>query len=126
MLQTSIYQIMYLPQRKLNRLKGKKHIEHLFFNGKKISKYPLSVIILEHDITSFGVSVGKRHFKLAVNRNKIKRLLREISRQHLLPVFQETGRNFSIMLLYNSNTMPTLASLEKTVKILIEKIKETL
>ena len=63
----------------------------LFSDGSSMRKGPLRVVYFiesqggEHQI---GVSVGKRFFKSAVDRNRIKRLMRESYRLHqeLLPV----------------------------------------
>ena len=73
------------------KLKSKKATDQLFSSGSSMRKGPLRVVYFiesqggEHQI---GVSVGKRFFKSAVDRNRIKRLMRESYRLHqeLLPV----------------------------------------
>ena len=121
-----IYQTIHLPQTILIRLKGKKHIEQLFSEGKKISHHPLTLVVMVSKTSSYGVSVGKRHFKLAVNRNKIKRLLREVTKKFLEPVLDEKKEHYSVMLLYTSKKMPTIDSLEKEASKLAEKITQVL
>jgi len=67
---------------KKEKLKSEKLISKLFLEGKSVSAYPLRMVYLK---TTFdeavkikaGVSVSKRNFKKAVDRNRIKRLLRE-------------------------------------------------
>ena len=64
----------------LNRLKGKESIDALFRKGTvRRSKY-LILKVLEtkesETVLYVGVSVPKRNFKRAVDRNKIKRQLR--------------------------------------------------
>jgi ribonuclease P protein component len=76
---------------KQERLSSLKEIEVLFKEGKSFSKYPFRVIWLEKDPTSStGIrvmfSVSKRKFPRAVDRNKVKRLMRE-SYRLLKPAF---------------------------------------
>lgn len=67
--------------KKIEKLKSQKLIEKLFSEGKSIAVYPLRLVYLK---TSFedpvklkvGVSVSKRNFKKAVDRNRMKRLMR--------------------------------------------------
>lgn len=110
----------------MNRLKGKKQIELLFSEGKKINHFPFSVILLESNQLSFGVSVGKRNFKLAVDRNRIKRMLRMVINQHLFPVFDESKKSFSVMLLYTGSDTPNRNLLDKESRKLVEKLKKIL
>ena len=62
----------------MNKLKGHKKINLLFNKGKTIKHFPFRVIYIEHKEVSWGVSVSKKAFALAVDRNKIKRRLRNI------------------------------------------------
>lgn len=91
---------------KTEKLKSKKTIDALFSNGKSVSKYPLRLVYTEvleqEEILKTGVSVSKKYFKKAVDRNYFKRLLRETYRlnKHLL-VFPN-NKHLAIMLLYQS------------------------
>ena len=77
---------------KIERLKNKKLIERLFDSGQSITVFPLKAVYLN---TSFedevaakvGVSVSKRLFGSAVDRNRIKRLLREVYRLNRNDIF---------------------------------------
>jgi ribonuclease P protein component len=67
------------------RLSSKKTIESLFTTGRSFSHYPYLVkyIGLEDSTDSLHqilVSVSKRNFKRAVDRNRIKRQIREVYR----------------------------------------------
>lgn len=110
----------------MNSLKGKKQIEILFSKGKKINQYPLTVIFLESEKLSLGVSVGKRYFKLAVDRNRIKRLLRVVLQKHFWPTFETLEKSFSVMLIYNSKDMPNSNILDKATEKLIKKLKDAI
>jgi len=66
--------------KKKEKLKSKKLIDQMFTEGQSVSAYPLRLIYLptvfnDDIIVKTGVSVSKRNFKTAVDRNRIKRLL---------------------------------------------------
>ena len=67
-------------------LKSKKLIHSIFENGKYFKEYPLSVRFLQvnevNDI-NFVISVKKKYLPKAVDRNKIKRLMRKPLQNHL-------------------------------------------
>lgn len=72
---------------KKEKLKSRKAIEALFLQGKSISHFPLRIMYLlspvQDEANAFalaGVSASKKHFRRAVHRNRIKRLLREAYR----------------------------------------------
>jgi ribonuclease P protein component len=71
------------------RLKSRKQIERLFKEGKTFSVPPLRVYYSLDKTTTedellfplhFGVGVSTKNFKKAVDRNRVKRLLREAYR----------------------------------------------
>ena len=77
---------------KIERLKSKKEIDILFSDGKSISKYPIRLVYKKTDFNEkikirAGVSVSKRNFKKAVDRNFIKRLMRESYRKNKYIVY---------------------------------------
>jgi len=78
---------------KAERLTGKKIIEDLFRNGASVKQYPF--VLLWKKVEDNGsaparlaISVPKRRVKLAVNRNRIKRLVRESYRTQKQPLYQ--------------------------------------
>ena len=82
--------------KKDEKLKSHKLIERLFVEGQRLKSYPLQLVYLETTHTSeakiqVGFSVPKRRFKRAVDRNRIKRLIREAYRlqKHNLKVIQD-------------------------------------
>ena len=76
----------------MERLKGKKQIEQLFMTGVSVGAFPLRMVYLKGstDKHLVGVSVSKKHFKNAVDRNRIKRLLRVAVEKQLS---DDTGQN---------------------------------
>lgn len=76
---------------KAEKLKSRTTINLLFSEGKSVAKYPLRLVYRKADLnfdknSKMGVSVSKKYFKKAVDRNYFKRVLRETYRlnKHLL------------------------------------------
>jgi ribonuclease P protein component len=72
---------------KEERLHSKKLIAELFSKGSSFNLYPLRFVLLKHPDPSATppqvlVSVSKKYFKKAVDRNRLKRQIREAYRQH--------------------------------------------
>src|SRR5690554_3944348 len=104
------------------KLKSRKQIEKLFLEGKSVAKYPLRLVYLQHqnqdEPFQISVSVSKKYFKKAVDRNYFKRTLRETYRlnQHLLK--QNLTKPYVFMLLYQSkDALPFEDIKQKTVEL---------
>lgn len=117
--------------KKEERLAGEKHIKELFEKGSSFYFFPFKVYVMlsvdkadTHHQVLFSVS--KKNFKRAVDRNKIKRRLRESYRlnKNLLP---ESPR-LLIAYIYTAKEILTFAQIqERLVKTLsrfdhVEKI----
>lgn len=69
--------------KKADKLKSHSQIQSLFSEGRAFKKYPIKLIyhadssLKRHQV---GVSVPKRNFKKAVDRNRLKRQMREAYR----------------------------------------------
>ncbi len=61
------------------RIKKQAEFQRLFNKGKRAFSSTVTVLYRPAEKTSMGISVGKRHGK-SVQRNRIKRLLREAFR----------------------------------------------
>ena len=83
-------------------IKGNKKIEALFGSGKRCSSSFFHCIFELDDSTEIGyvVSVPKKNFPRAVDRNKVKRLVREVLRKNI-DVFGDVGMG-RFCLLYTS------------------------
>lgn len=95
---------------KTNKLKIKSEIDDLFKKGKWMSNGPVRLMVMKGEAETpslkVGVSVSKKFFKKAVDRNRIKRLLREYYR-HNKPLFEDVfGQNASVMLFWVSKQAP--------------------
>ena len=90
---------------KEERLKSKKLIEKLYMERNSVKAFPLRMIFLQTEHTSefpaqVGVSVPKRNFKLAVDRNRIKRLMRESYRLQKEIVYNNIELPYVFMISY--------------------------
>ncbi|GAA4109431.1 hypothetical protein GCM10022393_06020 [Aquimarina addita] len=109
------------------KLKSKKEIELLFSNGKSIAKYPIRLIYkknhTDHIVSNnTGVSVSKRNFKKAVDRNRIKRLMREGYRKNKYLVPHSTSHYFTLMFLFTGNKMPDAGLIESKIKTILKQL----
>ncbi|MBY0486802.1 MAG: ribonuclease P protein component [Flavobacteriaceae bacterium] len=112
---------------KREKLKSRKNIDLLFSEGKSVSKYPLrlvySPIIDSDEKLKFGVSVSKKHFKHAVDRNYFKRVLRECYRLNKHLIHDNLDKKYAIMFFYQTKDRLSYQEInEKTIQ-LFEKWK---
>ncbi len=103
---------------KQERLKSKKAIQYLFLEGKRINQFPLQFLYVPYDNEEFpmlqvGFSVPKRKIPLAVHRNRIKRLLREVYRKNKHLLINELEISYVGMFIYTSDKEISYAELEK-------------
>lgn len=110
---------------KKDKLKSQKLIEQIFSEGKSVSAFPLRMVYLKtefEDGTQFktGVSTSKRNFKKAVDRNHIKRLLREAYRLNKTVYFNNISGSYALMILYISKDGTDFESIETKMKQLLD------
>ncbi|MFB9052033.1 ribonuclease P protein component [Formosa undariae] len=111
---------------KTEKLKSKITIDKLFAEGKTVSAYPLRLVYIKtnfEDNVSLktGVSVSKRNFKLAVDRNRIKRLLREAYRLNKNEHLAAVSGPYAFMIMYSNKDMPSYEFIEKKMITLFQK-----
>jgi ribonuclease P protein component len=105
------------------RITNKKTFEHIFNSGKSISVYPYKWIWIETPTTNsqppplqLGISVPKKSFHKAVDRNKIKRRIREAYRKNkylLYEVLQNKKRIMALMVIYTAKDILPYCEMEK-------------
>ena len=109
----------------MERLKGKKQIEQMFLSGNTLREGPLRLVFYKTGATNrVGVSVSKKNFKSAVDRNKIKRLLRVAAENHFLHFFKHLESKHSLMVLYVGREMPNSAELDKQFKLMVGRFNK--
>jgi ribonuclease P protein component len=91
------------------------------------SQNPSSVVGNPSSAISIGVSASKRNFKKAVDRNRVKRLLRETYRlnQHALESAME-GKNASLQVffIFVDKSIPTFALLQDKMLICLQRLQK--
>ncbi|MBX2878049.1 MAG: ribonuclease P protein component [Saprospiraceae bacterium] len=115
------------------RLKSRKTIDKLFRSGQSFGQYPLRVVWMELETpmgsspVQFALSVPKRKFKRASDRNRIRRVIREAYRlqkshfYHHLPVQME---QLAMMVIYTGKEMPDYQTIESAMKQLLRRLSK--
>ena len=119
--------------RKQERIVSHQLIETLFEKGdsQSLAAYPLRVIYTQTERrpdcaeTQILISVPKKRFKHAVDRNKVKRQVREAYRRnkHLLSGYVSEDKQLLIAFVWLSDKHCTSAEVEKRVVSLLQKMK---
>jgi ribonuclease P protein component len=120
------------------RLKSRKTIGGLFKGGHSYVAYPLRVVWQESDLiepledtacrAQVMVSVPKRNFKTAVQRNRLKRQIREAYRLQKSAFYEKltaSGLHISLMLSYIGKEPLSFADISAGVEKAIRKFPGT-
>lgn len=98
---------------KNEKLKSRKQIEQLFKEGKSFSSFPFRVVYVfagnETAILQAGFSVSARYFKKAVDRNRVKRLMREayrLQKNALHNSVTASAKKLNVFFIYTGNELP--------------------
>jgi len=117
---------------KNEKLKSKKAIDNLFNKGKSINAFPIRVMYvqkpeLENSLINAGVTVSKKNIKLAVNRNLIKRRMREayrLNNNELKSYLKNTNIELNVMFIYSSKEILPYEVIENKIKVLLMHLSE--
>lgn len=113
---------------KSEKLKSKTTIDLMFREGKSVSKYPLRLVYAkstfgENPEFKMGVSVSKKYFKKAVDRNYFKRVLRETYRLNKQLLRENLQEPYSFMLLYQTKDRLSYEEINQKTLELFEKFQ---
>lgn len=111
---------------KSEKLKSRNTIDLMFKSGKSVSKYPLRLVFIKGNVDEgqqlkMGVSVSKKYFKKAVDRNYFKRVLRETYRLNKHLLIENLQEPHAFMLLYQSKDRLTYEEINKKTIQVFEK-----
>ena len=116
------------------RLKSRKQIETLFAEGKSFAVNPFKIYFLINaqsagvkraNSLQFGVGVGAKNFKKAVDRNRIKRLTREawrLQKNELKDTAGGRGKQMNVFLIYTGKELPDFITVKDKVAVALKKL----
>lgn len=117
---------------KEERLKSRKRIEQLFNEGKSFAQPPFRIYYLLSAITEsnkqvileFGAGVSSKNFKKAVDRNRVKRILRETYRVQKNPIIQSipSGNRLSVFFIYTGRDLPLYKDVYEKMGVTLQKL----
>lgn len=124
--------------KKAERLCNRKLIGKLFSSGHSFYFYPFKIIYLVADQNEQTVflesypaqvlfTISKRRFRRAVDRNRLKRLMREGYRKNkheLYQALQEPKVNLALGFLYTGKEILPYNEIETKIKAAIKRLKQ--
>lgn len=111
---------------KSEKLKSRTTIDTMFRGGKSVSKFPLRLVYKKETLEEgqklkIGVSVSKKYFKKAVDRNYFKRVLRETYRLNKSLLIDSLDESYAFMLLYQTKERLSYEEINQKTIQLFEK-----
>ncbi len=111
------------------KLKSKKLIDLLFEKGKSVSASPIRMIYYKNEsdapMPQVLFSVSKRNFKRAVDRNRIKRQMREVYRLSKAIYFPKgTVNPYLLAFIYNAKKKIPYKVVEKKLNLALERLRK--
>jgi|ERR1043165_1692013 ribonuclease P protein component len=112
------------------KLKSIKIIDQLFKEGKSVSANGFTLVYLIQSLHTLypaqaGFSVPKRFFKHAHDRNRVKRLMREVYRMQKLALYEKLlaqKQQMALMIIYKGKELPAYENVEKAVTSCLGKL----
>jgi len=117
--------------KKEERLSKIKVIDKLFSEGEKFTIAPFRVVWLDVELeinypAQVLISVSKKYFKRAVDRNLIKRRIREVYRKNkadFYSVLNKSAKKCVFALLYNSDEIASTKDIEEKIILILQRLQ---
>jgi ribonuclease P protein component len=115
---------------KAERLSGKTALDKLFTTGHSFNSFPFKVIWLETNDgmapAQIVISVPKRIYKRAVDRNRLKRLIREVYRKNKEILYHQLeSKKLHLLLIYTSKTAMDYKEMNEKIIIVLQRLTKT-
>ena len=101
---------------KCERLCSRTRIDEVYHTGQRLHAYPFTLLFVQAPATGAAtppcqtlVSAPKRRFRHAVQRNSLKRLMRECFRLSKMPLYdhlQASGMHLDLAIIYSGDPIP--------------------
>jgi ribonuclease P protein component len=126
-----IYQIMakQFTLAASERLKSRKAIEQLFREGKAFTLLPFRVYYQPGNAPGsslqFGAGVSTKNFKRAVDRNRVKRVMREawrLQKTVLQDQLKEQNGKLDVFMIYTGRVLPEYKEVHEKTSRVISKL----
>ena len=123
---------------KKDKLKSRKQMQFLFSKGTAITMHPIRLLytiekeeagIFSNGLLQAGVGAPSRQFRKAVQRNKVKRLLREgyrLEKPNFTNSISITNTRLNLFFLYVDANVQTQQEIQATIKLLLQKLADKL
>ena len=123
---------------KKDKLKSRKQTQFLFSNGTAITMHPIRLLytiekgeagIFPNGLLQAGVGAPSRQFRKAVQRNKVKRLLREgyrLEKPDFMNAISLTNSRLNLFFLYVDANVQSQQQIQATIKLLLQKLADKL
>ena len=124
--------------KKKDKLKSRKQLQFLFSKGTAITMHPIRLlytiekaeaVIFPNGLLQAGVGATSRQFRKAVQRNKVKRLLREgyrLEKPNFTNSISITNTRLNLFFLYVDAHVQTQQQIQATIKLLLQKLADKL
>ena len=112
-------------------LKSKRVIEQVYANGASVTSFPLRAIFIEQPTeeqeptAAILINVSKKRFRHAVDRNLVKRRIREAyrtSKHPFIEALENNGKKMAVAFIYVDNKHNSTAFIRKKMARLLESI----
>ena len=112
-------------------MKSKSAIEQVYADGASVTSFPLRAIFVEQPqevqdpTAAILINVSKKRFRHAVDRNLVKRRIREAyrtSKHQFVEALENSGKKLAVAIIYIDNKHNSTAFIRKKMTKLLESI----
>ena len=116
---------------KKDRLYKSSRIKNLFLEGERLYESPFKVIWTEVEpldsLLKVAISVPKKRLPKAIQRNQVKRLVREAfgkQKSSLIEQLQVKNKSIILMLIYTLPVILSFAEIEDKIRVTLQRLAD--